>query len=355
MTSACRIERMGRRILFLPLIVAAMAVTLPAALLAQDTDQHELTWYTVEIIVFERTSEIGRDAESWPPEPGLPEIADAVELSVEGLVPEEPADESEDESPAGTGIEAVPATDSVSTPSSPMPRPFQLVPPGEYRLTDAWDRLDKSSAYQPLLHVAWIQPGFASEEARLVHLRNNNAALGTVTTPIDGDDETLPAFEEPGYEPTLSSRIRVARDPSRAALDGTLRVHRARYLHVKADLLYYRPLDTDASAPIPSGNDADAAPVLDSPDTALIEQLLAEEDATPRLFRLTESRRMRSRELHYLDHPLFGMLVEAWPLELPEVPTPAASLTEEGDVTADESGDGQPASPLPAPTEGSGG
>ena len=87
MTSACRIERMGRRILFLPLIVAAMAVTLPAALLAQDTDQHELTWYTVEIIVFERTSEIGRDAESWPPEPGLPEIADAVRFGGEAAAP----------------------------------------------------------------------------------------------------------------------------------------------------------------------------------------------------------------------------------------------------------------------------
>ena len=355
MTSACRIERMGRRILFLLSIVAAMAVILPGALQAQDTDQHELTWYTVEVIVFERTSEIGRDAESWPPEPSLPKIADAVELSVEGLVPEEPDSESEDESPVGAGIEAVPATDSVSTPSSPMLRPFQLVPPEEYRLTDAWDRLNKSSAYQPLLHIAWIQPGFASEEARLVHLRNNNAALGTITTRIDGNDETPPAFEEPSYAPTLSSRIHVARDPSRAALDGTLRVHRARYLHVKADLLYYRPLDTDASAPIPSGNDADAAPVLDSPDTALIEQLLAEEDAAPRLFRLTESRRMRSRELHYLDHPLFGMLVEAWPVELPETPPPAAPIAEKGDVTTGESSAGEPASPPPAPTEGSGG
>jgi len=345
MTSACRIGGMGRRIQFLLLVVAAMAVILPAALQAQDKDQDELTWYTVEIIVLERTSEIGRDAESWPAEPGLPDLADAVELSVEGLVPEEPAGESQDESPAGTGIEEAPATDSVSTPSSPMPRPFQLVPPEEYRLTDAWDRLDKSSAYRPLLHIAWIQPGFASEDARLVHLRNNNAALGTITTRVEGDDETPPPFEEPGYAATLSSRIRVARDPSQAALDGTLRVHRARYLHVKADLLYYRPLNTDASAPILSVIDADAALVLNSPDTALIELLLAEEDAAPRLFRLTESRRMRSRELHYLDHPLFGVLVEAWPVELPE----------ESDVTADESSAGEPASPPPAPTEGGSG
>jgi len=347
MKSACRIGRMGRRMQFLLAVLAAMAVGLPAASRAQAQSQDEMTWYTVEIIVFERTSELGRNAEAWPAEPGLPAIADAVELSLEGLVPGEPGGESEDESPAGTGIEAALATDSVSTPSSPMPRAFQLVPPEEYRLTDAWNRLDKSSTYRPLLHIAWIQPGFASEQARMVHVRNNNAALGTIATPIatpvDGDDETQPVFDEPRYAPTLSARIRVARDPGLAALDGTLRVHRARYLHVKADLLYYRPLDSDADAPVPPGSDAAGLPLPDSPDTALIEQLLAEEDTAPRLFRLTESRRMRSAELHYLDHPLFGMLVEAWPVELPEAPP------------AEESAGGQPASPLPAPTEGGSG
>jgi len=33
---------------------------------------------------------------------------------------------------------------------------------------------------------------------------------------------------------------------------------------------------------------------------------------------LQEHRRMRSRELHYLDHPLFGVLVLITPYELPE-------------------------------------
>ena len=141
--------------------------------------------------------------------------------------------------------------------------------------------------------------------------------------------------------------------------DGTLRVHRARYLHVQADLLYYRPLDSDVGAAIPSADNAGAAPVADSPDTALIEHLLAEEDTAPRLFRLTENRRMRSRELHYLDHPLFGMLVEAWPVELPDAPevvAPEAALQGEDAGTTEESGGGQPVAPLPAATQsGSGG
>ncbi len=343
---------MGRHMQFLCSALAAIALGLPTAPRAQAQSQEKMTWYAVEIIVFERTSEVGRNAEAWPAEPGLPEIADAVELSVEGLAPEEPPGEL----PNGRASEAVPLPEGETPPSALGPRAFQLVPPEEYRLRDAWDRLNKSSAYRPLLHIAWIQPGYASEDARMVHVRNNNAALGTIApsiaAPIAGDDETLAVFDEPGYAPTFSARIQVARDPGQAALDGTVRVHRARYLHVKADLLYYRPLDGDASAPVPPDSGSPELPLPDSPDTALIEQLLAEEDVATRLFRLTESRRMRSAELHYLDHPLFGMLVEAWPVKFPEAP-PAAPLAQEGNVTTGESSAGEPA---PASTaSGSGG
>jgi hypothetical protein len=336
---------------FVLALVAAAAAMLPAAPRAQD--EHEMVWYTVEVIVFERTGETGRNAESWPTEPGLPDLADTVELSVEGLALEALAGNPPTES------EAPPETESVSTPLTPMPRAFQLVPPQEYRLTDAWNRLDKSSAFRPLVHLAWIQPGLPAEQARLVRLRNDNTTLGAIATGIatgiDGGAETPPASDDSGFSPTLTSRISVARDPSKVALDGNVRVHRARYLHVQADLLYYRPLDTDIDTAVPPTDDPDAAPLLDSPDTALIEQLLAEVDGAPRLFRLTESRRMRSRELHYLDHPLFGMLVEIWPVELPEAPAEAAAPLE-GDLPADEGVDTQPPASLPASTQsGSGG
>lgn len=58
-------------------------------------------------------------------------------------------------------------------------------------------------------------------------------------------------------------------------VDGTIRVDRSRYLHFKPNLLLTR-------------NGAQ--------------------------YQLKQSRRMRSQELHYLDHPLFGILVYAKPI-----------------------------------------
>jgi hypothetical protein len=84
---------------------------------------------------------------------------------------------------------------------------------------------------------------------------------------------------------------------------------------------------------------------------------MAEADATPRLFRLTESRRMRSRELHYFDHPLFGVMVEVRPVELPEAAAaaPVATKPAAAEVKKDESGTVQPVPLLPAPTTGGSG
>lgn len=335
--------------------LVALTALAPAAPRAEEKE--ELTWYAVELIVFERSSELGRGAEAWPADPGLPETAGAIELSVKGIVPQADGDP-----PALPVAETPGVSASALEARTPLPPAFKLIPPSDYRLTAVWDRLERSSAYRPLLHIAWIQPGYPAEDARLVHVRNTNAALGAVTADTGGGGEGLPSSSEPGYAPTLSSRIRVARDRSQPALDGTVKVHRARYLHVQLDLLYYRPVDGHpAGGPIAStaaDGGATQAPLPDSPDTALIEQLMAEADATPKLFRLRESRRMRSRELHYLDHPLFGALVEAWPVELPAAApaAPQATGTSEAEIKTNESGAGsEPVPLLPAPSGGGSG
>ena len=70
-------------------------------------------------------------------------------------------------------------------------------------------------------------------------------------------------------------------------MHGTVKISLERYLHVDVDLLYRRVVAGDSSAT----------------------------DAVPTRFRLTAAHRMRSGDLHYIDHPLFGVLILITPFD----------------------------------------
>jgi hypothetical protein len=130
--------------------------------------------------------------------------------------------------------------------------------PEELKLRSEYRKLTAISAYEPLLHAGWVQPGLPEGEAPSFDL----ATLGV-------------------WNPR-----------------GTVRVHLGlRLLHITLDLTY-------AAAPgaTPLGSDG-----------------LDELSWAPR-YRLTATRGSRSGELHYFDHPAFGVLVRITP-----VPTPGAN------------------------------
>lgn len=191
----------------------------------------QTTWYTVELIVFQHLSNAGLYSEKWPLEPGNPTFEGAVKLIEE-------------------------ATESSET--TDLFNAFQLLPRSEFQLTETVGHLKRSAAYRPLLHIAWRQPGFARSEALKVHIHSDITNLLKVTNEFE-------------FNPSQ-------------AINGTIQLSRARYLHLDADLYHYREVP------------------LDSP-------------VQTTTFRIQDSRRMRSRELHYIDHPLVGLLVLATPYE----------------------------------------
>jgi hypothetical protein len=82
-------------------------------------------------------------------------------------------------------------------------------------------------------------------------------------------------------------------------LNGTVDVTVERYLHFAADLWYsgsaldWQPLPVG----VPASSEVNAGEIVS--------------------LRLHQSRRMRSRELHYLDHPKLGILVQIDPVTIP--------------------------------------
>ncbi len=125
--------------------------------------------------------------------------------------------------------------------------------PEELKLGNEYAKLRASAAYRPLVHAGWVQPGLPEADAEPFDLK----VLGV-----------------------LNPR-------------GTVRVHLSRFLHITLDLTYQA--------------DGTSAPGVAAGD-GLDELVLA-----PR-YHLVAARNARSNELHYFDHPAFGVLVRVTPL-----------------------------------------
>ena len=222
----------------------------------------QTTWYTVELIVFQHLSDNGLYTEHWPTDPGRPSIDDAIRLS---LSSELSLEEEDTDQGSEAGLHA-----------------FQLLEASHLQLTEAAARLKRSQGYRPLLHIGWRQPGFTRSESRAVHIHTSLPNRYRIKSEEAQENQSQVQIIGAGLENTLGLDPRLAL-PSRV-IDGTLRLSRARYLHLDADLLHKREVPFDA--PIETD-----------------------------LFRMRDSRRMRSREVHYIDHPLIGLLVLVTPYE----------------------------------------
>jgi len=285
--------------------IIALALLLLAATLAHG---EEIPWYEVEIIIFEHSNDTGAQAELWPEDPGTPPLNATTELL----------------SPLATPFvaatpELAALLEPVTPPEGPPPvKPFELLGETEFRLSDVMRKLSASTEYRPLIHAAWRQPTHSRAEAPPVHVfggelvtnEEPDAELGSApaegeatTEPSDVGAETATSAYRPdepaAAEPILTDDLFLPRSttpPPLYQVDGAVTVSVERYLHAKVDLLYRRPLPMqDPTLP---------------PDAPTTLEL--------RGFRLQTSRRMRSQELHYIDHPLFGVLVMVTPFELPQ-------------------------------------
>ena len=160
---------------------------------------------------------------------------------------------------------------------------FITLPPEELLLTATAQRIKSAPDFRLLSHLAWRQP-------------------------IPRGEEALPVLIQTGEQFNKDFE-----------LEGTLSMRRGRYLHARTDLFFSRfeemkPVE-ELDWTIFSGDDLqfgqrDWNPSFnDNAETGI--QYVRATTAN-----LKQSRRMRSGELHYIDHPLFGILIQVSPYSL---------------------------------------
>jgi hypothetical protein len=226
-------------------------------------------WYQVEAIIFEQLRpDLG--GEVWFENPGLPLRDDSIELITE--VPDMPAKVKEIESESEQDDQAAEKEELI---------PYLQLPADSMRLQKDLRILKLSAEYRPLLHVSWQQPGYDNDNGLAVHL-----------------DQIL-ELEEPGDAlPPELAEIQIEADNyvvPKPVFDGTIRIRTTRFLHVDVDIAYF-PRDFPQLLRLQKQG-------TNNPDQLEVNQ---EADYV----RLTESRKIKLNELHYFDHPLFGVLLQ---------------------------------------------
>jgi hypothetical protein len=200
---------------------------------------------------------------------------------------------------------------------------YELLPTDEFRLIDVVTRLIESSRYELLLHAAWRQPGLERGKALPVWIKGGRI-YGNEYTSIDNQIEFLESIpqlnpeqqnEEQTFafdEQTLESlELQLLEQQAKQQhqglyeLEGKITIALSRYLHTYTDLVLRRPrLTVD---PNQRNLAQDRYLAAYSADTRILNN-----------HRLKEHRRMRSKNLHYLDNPEFGLLILITPYEVPE-------------------------------------
>ena len=151
-----------------------------------------------------------------------------------------------------------------------------------YRLNGISNALQQSSGYRVLFHRAWRQ----------VASGRDTAAAYPVQSLVTGGDRSI---------------------------EGSIRLVLGRYLHLDVDLFQMSARGAGGAV---YSDDAGSVPV----------------------YELKEQRRIRSGELHYFDHPRFGMIAQVTPYAAPEAADTAGPVPEAAAPTVI-------TEPLPAPVD----
>lgn len=161
--------------------------------------------------------------------------------------------------------------------------PYMVLSSGRNRLNGVERIFRLSSQYRPLIHLSWQQPATQRRQSRYVHLQK-----------IDGEQSIAVAdSNDPDVEPDFLDEM----VPLNRIIDGSIRIRSGFYLHADIDFSYFKDLPAENK-------------ILRTSE----ESFVGATDKT--VIKLKETRKIKLNEIHYFDHPMFGVILQVSRLRL---------------------------------------
>lgn len=149
-------------------------------------------------------------------------------------------------------------------------------------LKKEYKRINNSSEYKVLFYGAWRQAGLEESKA---------------------------------FEININELDNTHKKRSKNTITGQLKVVLARYLHFYSQLEYQRQGDQLKTNEISADGTSDISAENLTADVNKTDILTVDNNIYP----MKNHRRMRSKELHYIDHPLVGILIQINPVEIKRI------------------------------------
>ena len=266
-------------------------------------EEDEPRWYQIELILFSNKLAEESITENWPEFPGTGSTKNIIELVL-------PGSDNTQISPGGKTkvarkAESNRSNDSISDELA-LVLPFSVVDKDQYRLTVSAQKLERSSKYNLLLHISWRQPAFRSSDNSAIYLHDGLDEINKSETQLQTNEQTdtIPSGPEP------------------ERFFGTFKLTLSRFLHIDIDMIYRDLIKKHTELLATETAMTDSESVNNDPElqAQVNQDIYIDETATydVRDFRLNTSRRVKPDEIHYFDHPLFGVITMVTRYELPK-------------------------------------
>lgn len=287
------------RVLNLTLLVNVALISQSA--LAQNTGER---WYQVELIAFARQSL--DQQEQWFNNLKLGYPLNWIELKN----PNEP------ETASNTTINNV--DEEISTPTVDLSRsPFYLLPNTEFKLSHQVSALARHSRFRVLLHQAWRQPMTTARNAPAILIHGgrtygeHSELAGSITLSV-------------GQLLQINTRLWLTQFEINygQAPEDWPSLPESPYKLKQAILAQAEALDTQLLIP----DEIDPWSLPPAPLSENATEPAAEAYLPQRIVVMEEERKMRSKELHYIDHPLLGLVIQLTPYTPPATEATPAPL-----------------------------
>ena len=155
--------------------------------------------------------------------------------------------------------------------------PYKILNSNKNRLSGIYRYFKLSSDFRPLYHVSWQQEATERRDSRYVHIQRLE---GGAVMPVAAATEST---EEPEFIEEFNMPDKI--------IDGSIRIRSGFYLHADVDLSYFTQLPVENK-------------VLRSSE----ESFASGFDKTE--IKLKETRKIKLNEIHYFDHPMFGVILQ---------------------------------------------